>query len=147
MTSDAYHHVAPNLAAVRRCIADCLDDAGVSPDRIAAVNAHAASTRVGDQVEADALRKVFGPHLPPVTANKSMLGHAMGAASAIESILAIEGMRTGLLPPTINYMPDPALDLDTVATVSQPIDQEYVLKNAFGFGGCNACVVFKRCNP
>jgi 3-oxoacyl-[acyl-carrier-protein] synthase II len=68
----------------------------------------------------------------------------MGAASAIESILAIEGMRTGMLPPTINYDPDPALGLDTVATEARQLDQEYVLKNAFGFGGCNACVVFRR---
>jgi len=144
MTSDAFHHVAPNLSTVRCCIAQSIQHAGITPDRISAVNAHAASTRMGDQVEADALRQVFGSHVPPVTANKSMIGHAMGAASAIESILAVEGMRTGMLPPTINYAPDPEIDLDSVVHTGRQLNQEYVLKNAFGFGGCNACMVFKR---
>jgi 3-oxoacyl-[acyl-carrier-protein] synthase II len=144
MTADAFHHVAPNLATVRRCITESIAHAGITPDRIDAVNAHAASTRVGDQVEAEALRQVFGDRVPPVTANKSMIGHAMGAASAIEAILAIRGLQTGLLPPTINYTPDPALHLDSVVTERQAVDQEVVLKNAFGFGGCNACMVFRR---
>jgi 3-oxoacyl-[acyl-carrier-protein] synthase II len=144
MTSDAFHHVAPNLATVRRCIAQCIEYAGIPTHRISAVNAHAAATRVGDQVEADALHQVFGRQVPPVTANKSMIGHAMGAASAIESILAIKGMQAGLLPPTINYTPDPAIDLDSVVVTARQVDQKYVLKNAFGFGGCNACMVFKR---
>ncbi len=146
MTSDAHHPVAPNLATVRRCIAESIANAGITPDRISAVNAHAAATRVGDQVEADALRQVFGNRVPPVTANKSMIGHAMGAASAIESILAVNGMREGWLTPTINYTPDPTIDLDSVVDTGRQVDQEYVLKNAFGFGGCNACVIFKRCD-
>ena len=144
MTSDAFHHVAPNLATVHRCIAQSIERAGISPDQISAVNAHAASTRMGDQVEADALRQVFGSHVPAITANKSMIGHAMGAASAIESIMAVEGMRTGMLAPTINYTPDPAIGLDNVVDTARRVDQQYVLKNAFGFGGCNACMVFKR---
>ena len=144
MTSDAFHHVAPNLETVRRCISQSIQYAGITPDRISAVNAHAASTRAGDQVEADALRQVFGSRMPPVTANKSMIGHAMGAASAIESIFAMEGMRTRMLPPTINYTADPAIDMDCVVETSRKADQEYVLKNAFGFGGCNACMVFRR---
>jgi 3-oxoacyl-[acyl-carrier-protein] synthase II len=144
MTSDALHHVAPNLETVRRCIAESIADAGITPDRISAVNAHAASTRVGDQVEAEALRQVFGRRLPPLTANKSMLGHAMGASSVIEAILTVKGMQVGQIPPTINYTPDPSLALDSVITDCRRVDQEYVLKNAFGFGGCNACVVFRR---
>ncbi|MBC2742553.1 MAG: beta-ketoacyl-[acyl-carrier-protein] synthase family protein [Desulfosarcina sp.] len=144
MTSDAFHHVAPNLETVRRCITQSIEHAGIAPDRISAVNAHAASTRVGDQVEADALRQVFGSRVPPVTANKSMIGHSMGAASAIESILAIKGMQESMLPPTINYTPDPAIGMDCVVDTSRRVDQEYVLKNAFGFGGCNACMVFRR---
>ncbi|MFO7713685.1 beta-ketoacyl-[acyl-carrier-protein] synthase family protein [Desulfosarcina sp.] len=144
MTSDAFHHVAPNLETVRRCITQSIQDAGITANLISAVNAHAASTRLGDQVEADALHQVFGKRVPPVTANKSMLGHAMGAASAIESILALKGMQTGMLPPTINYTPDPAIGLDCVVETGRQVDQEYVLKNAFGFGGCNACMVFKR---
>ena len=144
MTSDAFHHVAPNLATVHRCIVQSIERAGITPDQISAVNAHAASTRMGDQVEADALRQVFGSHVPAITANKSMIGHAMGAASAIESIMAVEGMRTGMLAPTINYTPDPAIGLDNVVDTARRVDQQYVLKNAFGFGGCNACMVFKR---
>jgi 3-oxoacyl-[acyl-carrier-protein] synthase II len=144
MTSDAFHHVAPNLKTVRRCISESIADAGITPARISTINAHAASTRVGDQVEAEALKLVFGGRVPPVTANKSMIGHAMGASSAIESILAVEGMQAGRLPPTINYTADPAIGLDSVVAAGQRIEQEYVLKNAFGFGGCNACMVFRR---
>lgn len=144
MTSDAHHFVAPHLDTVRRCIQESLQQAGVAPGDVDAVNAHAASTRVGDKVEYEALREVFGAELPPVTANKSLTGHAMGASSAIESVLAFEGMLAGMLPPTINYRPDPELPLDCVAEGARRVDQTFVLKNAFGFGGCNTCVVFER---
>ncbi|VTR63782.1 3-oxoacyl-(Acyl-carrier-protein) synthase [Desulfosarcina cetonica] len=144
MTSDAHHFVAPHFPTVRRCIAESIADAGITPNQIQAVNAHAASTRAGDQVEFDALRDVFGDHLPPVTANKSLIGHAMGASSAIETIFALLGLRDGVLPPTINHQPDPQIPIDCVAEGLRPVAQEHVLKNAFGFGGCNACVVFRR---
>jgi 3-oxoacyl-[acyl-carrier-protein] synthase II len=146
MTADACHVVAPNPVTVTRCITESIRHAGISPVEIDAINAHAASTKIGDQVEADALREVFGTKLPPVSANKSQLGHTMGATSAIESILAIEGMRRGVLLPTINHRPDPAIDLDCVAEGARSLPQEFVLKNAFGFGGCNACLVFRRVN-
>ncbi len=146
MTADAHHVVAPHLPTVTRCIAEAVRHAGIGPGDIAAVNAHAASTKVGDQVEADALRAVFGANTPPVSANKSLMGHAMGATSAIESIFALEGMRRGVLLPTINHRPDPAIDLDCVSEGARPLSQEFVLKNAFGFGGCNACLVFRRVN-
>jgi 3-oxoacyl-[acyl-carrier-protein] synthase II len=146
MTADANHVVAPNLATVTRCIAESIHHAGITPAEIDAVNAHAASTKVGDQVEADALGQVFGKKTPPVSANKSQLGHCMGATSAVESILAIEGMRRGVLLPTLNHRPDPAIDLDCVAEGARSLSQEFVLKNAFGFGGCNACLVFRRVN-
>ena len=97
-------------------------------------------------MEADVLREVFGGRVPPVSADKSQLGHAMGASSAIESILAMEGMRRGVLLPTINHRPDPEIPLDCVAEGARALDQEFVLKNAFGFGGCNACLVFRRVN-
>lgn len=144
MTSDARHFVAPNFDTVRRCIAESIEDAGVQPPDIDAVNAHAASTKLGDKVEYEALRAVFGERIPPVTANKSTIGHAMGASSALESIFAIKGMINGLLPPTINYTPDPDIEIDCVSQGPRRHDQEYVLKNAFGFGGCNSCIVFKR---
>lgn len=144
MTSDAHHFVAPKYDTVRRCMQESIDRAGIPPRAIDAINAHAASTRIGDQVEYDALASVFGGELPPVTANKSLIGHAMGASSAIESILAVKGMTDGLLPPTINHQPDPQIDIDCVADGQRRVDQTFVLKNAFGFGGCNACAVFER---
>jgi 3-oxoacyl-[acyl-carrier-protein] synthase II len=144
MTSDAHHSVAPHLETVRRCIAESIDHAGIAPQAVDAVNAHAAATRVGDKVEYDALQAVFGPKSPPVTANKSLFGHAMGASSAIESILTFQGMLAGVLPPTINYRPDPEIPIDCVAQGCRKVDQTFVLKNAFGFGGCNSCIVFKR---
>jgi 3-oxoacyl-[acyl-carrier-protein] synthase II len=146
MTADAFHVVAPNPVTVHRCMVESIRDAGISPLDITAVNAHAASTKVGDQVEADALKEVFAGRIPPVSANKSQLGHAMGATSAIESILALEGMRRGVLLPTINHRRDPAIELDCVAEGARDADQGFVLKNAFGFGGCNACLVFRRVN-
>ena len=144
MTSDAHHFVAPHFETIKRCMDDAMDDANVTPADIAAVNAHAASTRVGDKVEFDALQAVFGSKLPPVSANKALIGHAMGASSVIESIFSFQGMRDGMLAPTINYQPDPEIEIDCVANTKRKLDQEFVLKNSFGFGGCNSCAVFKR---
>ncbi len=146
MTSDAHHFVAPYFKTIKRCMEDAMADANVTPANIATVNAHAASTRVGDKVEFDALQAVFGRQLPPVAANKSLIGHAMGASSVIESIFSFQGMRDGVLPPTINYKPDPEIEIDCVANEKRKLDQEFVLKNSFGFGGCNSCAVFKRIN-
>ena len=144
MTSDAKHFVAPNFETVRRCVEQSIADAGLEPSRIDSINAHATSTKVGDKVEYDALKAVFGKAMPPVTANKSMIGHAMGASSAIEAIFALEGMRRGVLLPTINYTPDPAMEIDCVSEGARKLEQEYVLKNSFGFGGCNSCIVFQK---
>ncbi len=144
MTSDAHHFVAPFFETVRRCIAESIADAGIGPDQIDAVNAHAAATRVGDKIEYDALREVFKGHLPPITANKSMIGHCMGASSAIETIFALKSMEQQILLPTINYQPDPEIEIDIATATGRSLSQEYVLKNAFGFGGCNACAVFRK---
>ncbi|WP_310601372.1 beta-ketoacyl-[acyl-carrier-protein] synthase family protein [Desulfobulbus sp.] len=144
MTSDAHHFVMPAEDTVRQCMLDALGDAGVAPGDIAAINAHATSTRAGDRIEFDALRAVFAGKLPPVSANKSLLGHAMGASSAIETILALRGMEENVVPPTINHRPDPEMELDCVAEGARTLTQEHVLKNAFGFGGCNACAVLRK---
>jgi 3-oxoacyl-[acyl-carrier-protein] synthase II len=144
MTSDAHHFVAPNFETVRRCISESIRDAGISPAQIDAVNAHATSTRVGDKIEYDALHEVFNGRIPPVTANKSLTGHAMGASSAIESIFTFWGMKREILLPTINYTPDPEIEIDCATESGRSLSQQFVLKNAFGFGGCNSCVVFKR---
>jgi len=144
MTSDAHHFVAPHLPTVAACVSGCIDNAGIHPHDVAAVNAHAASTKVGDAVEYRALSAVFGRRIPPVTANKSLIGHAMGASSAIEAILALEGMRREVVLPTINHTADPELPIDCVPEGARSLEQEFVLKNAFGFGGCNACMVLRR---
>ncbi len=144
MTSDAYHFVAPNPDTVRRCIAESINDARMSPCDIDSINAHGTSTKVGDRVEAEALRDIFGSRIPPVSANKSQIGHAMGASSAIEIIFTIEGMLRGMILPTINHSPDPEIPIDCVPEGARPLEQEFVLKNAFGFGGCNSCILFKR---
>jgi len=144
MTSDAHHFVAPNIKTVSKCMHDAIIDADVSTESINAINAHAASTRVGDKIEYDALKAIFGDRIPPVSANKSLIGHAMGASSAIESIIAIKGMENDTLIPTINYMPDPEIKLDCISEGKHSLSQEFVLKNSFGFGGCNSCVVFRK---
>lgn len=144
MTSDAHHYVAPHLKTVARCMDEAIEDAGLKAGDVDAVNAHAASTKVGDKIESQALGTVFGETPPPATANKSLIGHAMGASSALESILAMQGMQDSLLPPTLNYQPDPELVIDCVPEGSREVEQEFVLKNAFGFGGCNACIVLQK---
>ena len=143
-TSDAHHFVAPNAETVTRCMAQALEHAGVAPAEVDAVNAHAASTRVGDTVEVQSLRAIFGQDLPPTSANKSFLGHAMGASSAMETVLAMEGMQRGLIPPTINYTEDPEIPLDCAPDSARRLEQRVLLKNAFGFGGCNTCLVLRR---
>ncbi len=144
MTSDAHHFVAPNLATIRQCMQNALTDAGLLPQDIAAINAHAASTKLGDKVEYSAMKEIFGNTLPPVSANKSLIGHAMGASSAIETIFALQGMLENTLPPTINYQADPEIEIDCVAEGKRVLQQEFVLKNSFGFGGCNSSVIFKK---
>lgn len=144
MTSDAHHFVAPNLATVSRCITESIENAEIQPQDIDSINAHATSTKIGDAVEVNALKEIFKNNIPPTSGNKSQIGHCMGASSAIESIFAIEGMLTEKLLPTINYTPDPELVLDCVPEGTRNLKQEFILKNSFGFGGCNSCIVFKR---
>lgn len=144
MTSDAHHFVAPHYETVRRCMAEAIDDAGISPAQIDSVNAHATSTRVGDKVEFDALHNIFQGRIPPMTANKSLFGHAMGASSAIEAIYSFKSIEEQCLLPIINHRPDPEIEIDCAVQSSRSLSQEFVLKNAFGFGGCNSCVVFKK---
>ena len=144
MTSDANHFVAPHLPTVTRCMTQAIKSAGLDPTDIQAVNAHAASTKVGDRVEAEALHEVFGRKIPPLCANKSQIGHTMGAASAIESIWSVHGLINDVIMPTINYTPDSELDLPGLAPQAQACPQEYVLNNAFGFGGTNCCLVFGK---
>ncbi len=144
--SDAHHFTRPNPATVVRAMRAALDDAEIRPADIGAVNAHGTSTRAGDAVEAQCLREIFGRRLSavPVTANKSQVGHSLGASAAIEAALAIEAMRREMVLPTVNHIPDPDLaDLDVVADGPRRHCHEFVLSNSFGFGGTNCCLVFK----
>lgn len=146
--SDAHHFTRPNAATVIQAIRDAIHDAELQPEDIKAINAHGTSTPTGDTTEADCLRTVFGSHLPqiPISANKSQVGHSLGASAAIEAALAIEGMRQGIALPTVNHIADPDLaDLDVVPNTARRHPHEVVLSNSFGFGGTNCCIVFRGC--
>jgi 3-oxoacyl-[acyl-carrier-protein] synthase II len=145
-SSDACHFTLPNGPTIVRAISGAIDDAGLAPADIEYVNAHGTSTRKGDFTEIQSLRTVFGHHLQrlPVSSNKSQIGHTLGASAAIEAALGIEGMRRGVILPTINHIPDPELgDIDVVPDAARAGGYECFLSNAFGFGGTNCCIVFK----
>jgi 3-oxoacyl-[acyl-carrier-protein] synthase II len=145
-TSDAHHFTLPNRKTIVRAIAQAIDDAGIKPCDIGAVNAHGTSTPKGDAIEIQSLREVFGSALPglPVSANKSQIGHTLGAAAAIEAALAIEGMQQGILLPTVNHLADPEFaDADVVPNTARRYRHETILSNAFGFGGTNCCLVLR----
>jgi 3-oxoacyl-[acyl-carrier-protein] synthase II len=144
--SDAHHFTRPNAATVTRAMRDALADAEITPEDIGAVNAHGTSTPTGDTTEAECMRAVFGTSLSriPISANKSQVGHSLGASAGIEAALGIEAMRRGLVLPTVNHRPDPAFDdLDVVPNLSRRHDHEFFLSNSFGFGGTNCCIVFR----
>jgi len=145
-TSDAHHFARPNKDTIVRAIMEAIDDAALQLDDIDAVNAHGTSTAAGDTVEIDCLRTIFGNKLKqmPITANKSQIGHSLGASAAIENALLIEGMQQGILLPTINYIQDPQFDgLDFVPNESRQKQHDTVLSNSFGFGGTNCCLIFR----
>jgi 3-oxoacyl-[acyl-carrier-protein] synthase II len=149
-TADAAHITlpAPGGAGAVRAARRAIEKAGVGVDEIDHVNAHATSTPEGDRAELQGLRTLLGGHAArvPVTANKSMLGHTLGAAGAIESMATIQSIRTGLVPPTIN-LDDPdeeGLGLDLAAKALESRDIRVALNNSFGFGGQNATLVFRR---
>ncbi|RJK96992.1 beta-ketoacyl-ACP synthase II [Vallicoccus soli] len=148
MTSDAHHIAAPEPdgKGASRAMLAALQDAGVTPSDIAHVNAHATSTPVGDIAEALAIRAAFGDRGReiPVTSTKSMTGHLLGAAGAVESIACILAMRHGTIPPTINVDdPDDHIGLDVVANEPRPIGEGVSLNNSFGFGGHNVALVLR----
>ncbi|MFH0725367.1 MAG: beta-ketoacyl-[acyl-carrier-protein] synthase family protein [Pseudomonadota bacterium] len=145
-TSDAHHFTLPSKETIVRAMREAIEDAGFGPGDIQYVNAHGTSTHKGDTVEAACLREVFGTKLKhlPVSSNKSQLGHALGAAAAIEAALGIEGMRQSIILPTVNHLPDPEFaDLDVVPNEARHQAYDNFISNAFGFGGTNCCIVFK----
>src|SRR5437867_2670389 len=148
-TSDAFHVVAPceDGDGAMRAMRCALDDAGITPDQVDYINAHGTSTQLNDASETLAIKRVFSEdaYRVPISSTKSMIGHTFGAAGAIESIAAIQTIQTGTIHPTINYEhPDPKCDLDYTPNEARRADVDTVLKNSFGFGGQNACLVIKR---
>ena len=148
-TADAYHitDMAPGGEGGSRAMRLALEDARMAPGEIGYVNAHGTSTVVGDPQETAALKAVFadGAQDVAVSSTKSMTGHLLGAAGAIESIACLLAIRHGVLPPTINYeTPDPACDLDYVANEAREVPVDGVMNNSFGFGGHNVALVFSR---
>jgi len=144
--SDAHHFTRPNSTTIIRAMHDAITDAEISPADIGALNAHGTSTPTGDSTEVECLRAIFGTAVSkiPVTANKSQVGHSLGASAAIEAALAIEAMGRGIVLPTVNHIPDPALcDIDVVPNTARKHVHEFVLSNSFGFGGTNCCIVFR----
>lgn len=150
-TNDAYHLSAPaeNGAGAAECMRLALADAGLQPDDIGYINAHGTSTRLNDASETAAIKTAFGDHARrvPISSTKSMTGHLLGAAGAVEAIVCLEAMRHALLPPTLNYTtPDPACDLDYVPNAARRAAVRHCLSNSFGFGGHNACLILS-CPP
>lgn len=151
MSSDAYHMTAPHPEGigVERVMLNCLRDAGMNPEDVDAINTHGTSTPLGDVAELKAISKVFGDHAHTMNINstKSMTGHLLGAAGAIEAIASILALEHGIVPPTINHTTvdeniDPSLNL--TLNKAQKRDVQVVMSNTFGFGGHNACVLFKK---
>ena len=146
---DAYHMTAPapEGEGAARCMQLALRDAGIAPSEVDYINAHGTSTEYNDANESTAIKKVFGEHAArlAVSSTKSMTGHMLGAAGAVEGVYSALALHCGVIPPTINYdTPDPACDLDYVPNQARKADIKVALSNSFGFGGTNACVIFRR---
>lgn len=145
LNNDAYHMTSP-LPSGNSCIRamrEALADAGLTPDQIDYINAHASSTQMNDATETMSIKEVFGADTQiPVTGTKGYYSHPLGATGAIESTLSLLALQHQWIPPTINYQnPDPACDLDLVPNHGRPAELKYVMSNSFGFGGINACVI------
>jgi 3-oxoacyl-[acyl-carrier-protein] synthase II len=149
MSGDAFHVTMPDEtgSGAIRVMTKAIKDAGITPDEIGYINAHGTSTPYNDKFETLAIKQVFGEraYKLPVSSTKSMTGHALGAAGGIEAVISIKSLVENQLMPTINYEnPDPECDLDYVPNEPRNAEVEYVLSNSFGFGGTNACLIFKR---
>ncbi|HEX8199522.1 MAG TPA: beta-ketoacyl-[acyl-carrier-protein] synthase family protein, partial [Isosphaeraceae bacterium] len=144
--SDGHHMALPDGRKIARCLATALDRGGVRPEAVDYYNAHGTSTKVNDQVETQAIKEVFGSAARrlPVSSIKGALGHSLGAASAIEAAVCVRALRAQAIPPTINYRPDPELDLDYVPDRGRPAPLETILSASFGFGGTNNALLLRR---
>ncbi len=148
-TDDAYHITAPcaDGEGAYMCMKLAIEDAGIKPQMVQYINAHGTSTPLNDRSETLAIKRLFGEHAYrlKVSSNKSMIGHLLGAAGAVEAVATVKTIETGVIPPTINLEnPDPECDLDYLPNKAIKYEVEYALSNSFGFGGTNACLLFRR---
>jgi 3-oxoacyl-[acyl-carrier-protein] synthase II len=149
MSGDAYHVTAPppDGEGARKAMSKAISDAQLNPEQIQYVNAHATSTELGDRAETLAIRRAFGPAADKlaVSSTKSMTGHLLGAAGAVEAIFSVLALRDQIVPPTINlHQPGEGCDLDYVPNTARKMTLKYALSNSFGFGGTNAALLFKK---
>jgi 3-oxoacyl-[acyl-carrier-protein] synthase II len=149
MSGDAYHVTAPpeDGEGARKAMSKALQDAQLNPEQVQYVNAHATSTELGDRAETLAIKRAFGPASAKlaVSSTKSMTGHLLGAAGAVEAIFSVLALRDQVAPPTINlHQPGEGCDLDYVPNTARPMSLQYTLSNSFGFGGTNGSLVFRR---
>jgi len=147
LSCDAEHMTAPEASGISKAINKALRSTGIRPEEVDYISAHGTGTEQNDKNEAQAVRKIFysNGHRTPMSSIKSMLGHTMGAASAIEAIACCLAIRSSIIPPTINYSePDEECDIDCVPNKSREKELNIVLNNSFAFGGNNACVVLRK---
>jgi nodulation protein E len=147
MSADAADLTAPDQGGMVRAMRDALTDAQLAPADIQYINAHGTGTAANDETETKALHEAFGPHAPrlAISSTKSMVGHALGAAGALEMVATVLAIRDGIVPPTIGYLaPDPACDLDYVPNTARAVSIDAALSNSFAFGGLNAVLAVKK---
>jgi len=147
LSCDAHHMTQPNEEGVSKCMIKAMDEAGIGIDDVDYISAHGTGTPQNDKTEAAAIKEVFGKRYKkiPVSSIKSMLGHTMGAAAAIEAVACCLSLKDGILPPTINYeTPDPECDIDCIPNKARKQKVDIVLNNSCAFGGNNACLVLRK---
>ena len=150
-SNDAYHISAPaeNGAGAALCMQSALNDARLTKNDISYINAHGTGTQLNDKSETDAIKTVFGEQAYniPVSSTKSMTGHLLGAAGALEAMICVKTIEAGIAPPTINYeTPDPECDLDYIPNRARQMNLQHIMSNSFGFGGHNASIIISRYN-
>ncbi|MGE0406568.1 MAG: beta-ketoacyl synthase [Candidatus Korobacteraceae bacterium] len=147
MSSDASHITHPSVEGPEQAMRAALEDASLAPEAVGYINAHGTGTIINDRVETQAIHKLFESHAGKlaVSSTKSMHGHALGAAGALEAVATVMALKQGLLPPTVNFsQPDPECDLDVIPNQPRETQMEYALSNSFAFGGLNAVLAFRR---
>jgi nodulation protein E len=145
MSSDAHHITQPSPIGAARAMRAALNDAGIAPEAVGYINAHGTGTQANDATETEAIHGVFGSTKLAVSSTKSMHGHALGAAGAIEAAAVVGALHYGFLPPTANFTEaDPQCDLDVIPKQGRAEQVEWALSNSFAFGGLNAVLVFRK---